>query len=233
MKLAIASLLTAFVASSAFATSGTILVNDTFSGTSLDTSEWQTIAPFSGSGVSVSGGSAISTRRGILATKDEITAPYTISGSFRIPSSNGMFSVSLRSNLDTEPNFSGVSGIVVSFVNEFDSVQIHTLTAAGSTTTLVPNFSYAFDSSSSYSFAINDDGANLSLAINGTTMANFSSTFATGTHVAFYSREYSGSTAALESVTITTSAVPEPSSFAALAGLAGLGLAATRRRRAA
>jgi len=37
----------------------------------------------------------------------------------------------------------------------------------------------------------------------------------------------------LNSVDVTVNAIPEPSSFAALAGLAGLGFAATRRRRAA
>jgi hypothetical protein len=48
--------------------SGQVLLNDNFSGGSLDTGKWQTILPTGSSSISQSGGVLTTTGRGILAT---------------------------------------------------------------------------------------------------------------------------------------------------------------------
>jgi hypothetical protein len=76
-------------------------------------------------------------------------------------------------------------------------------------------------------FSGNSTTSTSSATLSGTALSNFDSVVigwnkATATSPVQFS---------VDNLLVTTSAIPEPSAFAALAGLAGLGFAATRRRR--
>ncbi len=74
------------------------------------------------------------------------------------------------------------------------------------------------------------DGSTLLAALSADSIGSSLYTVDTATGVATLVGSFS---TGIQAIAVDTSAIPEPSSFAALAGLVGLGLAASRRRRSA
>lgn len=233
MKAVLASLALLSTAPVAVAIPGTIIVNDTFAAPSLDTAAWQVITPFLDSSVEIIDGAAHSNARGILATQAVVPTPYTVFGSFNMPFSDGIFSVSLRSDLMTAGVFGVPTGLSINFVNGGDFIQFHTYDDQGEATTLTENVPFDLENGVSYEFEIIDDGSSVSLFVNGTSVfESVATNFSTGGHIALYGSQTYGIGSDIEAVMITTSAVPEPASFAALSALGALGFAAVRRRAA-
>lgn len=154
------------------------------------------------------------------------------------PKQNGVGTTSANQDL----LFQGGGGAYVNpgGVNLATSAALSATAALTNGSTYTLTYSITRTDSSTLSFATNlYDG----IGTTGTNLASISAT-ATGANLltstfsalAFgyrYSNTSAASSIAVNDLTVVYTAVPEPSSFAALAGLAGLGLVATRRRRSA
>ena len=81
---------------------------DNFNGSTVDSSVWNVVLPFSQSQVSESGGYFTTTGRGTLETVAGFSSPYTISGAVTLNSSLEHFSVTLRSDL--QPGYQSTDG---------------------------------------------------------------------------------------------------------------------------
>lgn len=200
------------LAASARAT--TLLVDD-FSGASIDPGKWSTILPSGSSSVTQSGGVLTTSGRGILATAATFSTPYTIAGSFTMLTDLEHFKIASRTDL-AGSSFFERTGILVAFSNDGNQISIQRYTSAADWS-LLAIASFPLNTGETYSFSVTDTGNLISLAINGVERLSASSTYSTGGHVAFYSREFAGSATAIESVSI--SRVPDTSSSAVLLGI--------------
>ncbi len=118
--LSLVAVFSAFVSASA----ATILLSDNFSGSSLDISKWKTLLPYVQSSIVQNGGELTTTGRGILATVNGYTAPYTINGAFTMHDNLEHFNVALRTNLSVFGNFNEMAGVIVTFVNDGNGISI-------------------------------------------------------------------------------------------------------------
>lgn len=204
----------------------TILLSDDFSGTSLDPSKWTTILPYGTSSVTQSGGAVTTLGRGVLATANSYFQPYIINGSFTLLNDFEHFNVGFRTDLSFLPDadlYNTLSGMFVSFANDGDQISIQ-----GSGYNEVTQKNYTLLTGQTYFFSIFDDGTEISLAINGVTELTASTTVATGSHAAFYSREFSNTATSLDSVNIV--GVPETGAITWGLAVALVGLAVVRRK---
>lgn len=207
--------------------SGQVLLNDNFSGGSLDTGKWQTILPTGSSSVSQSGGVLTTTGRGILATANPFSTPHVISGVFTMQNDLEHFNITFRTNLSDSGSSYERPGMLVAFSNDGNEVSIQRFTNA-SDWNLLAGSSYSLTTGQSYTFSITDTGSSITLAINGTNVISATSTYSTGNYIGFYSREFASTSTAIDSVTI--SAIPEPSTYALIAGAIALGVIVIRKR---
>jgi hypothetical protein len=206
-----------------------ILLSDDFSGATLDTSKWSTILPYGGSSVVQGGGVVTTTGRGILATANGYSTPYAILGVFTMLNDWEHFNVSFRTDLSTAGPGSALerSGLMVSFSNDGNELSIQRYTSATDWAQLaVKNF--ALVTGEPYFFSITDTGADITLAVNGVDELTASSTYSTGNHIAFYSREFSSAATSIDAVTVV--GVPEVGVTAFYLGLAILGLCLATRQ---
>ncbi len=208
---------------------GQTLLHDNFQGDSLNTVKWQALLPTGASSLSQSAGVVTTTGRGILASSDQFTAPYVVSGTFVMLSDDEHFNIAFRTDLSSEGENASFerAGILVSFSNDGDEISIQRFTTAADWS-LLSGISYSLHTGQSYSFDLTDWGNMIGLKVDGSTVLSASSTYSTGGHLAFYSRE-TGTSTAIDSLTI--SAIPEPSAYTALLGCLALGVVAVRRRR--
>jgi len=179
----------------------TVVLSDDFSAASLDASKWTTILPYGSSSVVQSGGVLTTTGRGILATVSDYSSPYVINGAFTLLNDYEHFNVAFRTDLSFLPDqdlYHTLSGMFVSFSNDGNQISIQGRGYAG-----ITYKSYALNTGEIYFFSIYDNGTNISLAVNGLTELTANSNVSTGNHVAFYSREFSSTGTALDSVNIT------------------------------
>lgn len=204
------------------------LLSDDFSGGSLNSTLWSTILPTGNSSVAQSGGHVTTTGRGILATADAFAAPYVITGTFTMLSDLEHFNVSFRTDLSASSSYERM-GMLVSFSNDGNEVSIQRFTSA-SDWALLAGATFTLTSGQAYSFSITDTGSDISLSIDGVSVLSATSTYATGGHISFYSREFPSTSTQIDSVTI--SAIPEPSSYAALLGALCLAAYGALRRHA-
>lgn len=218
------------VASLAFvaALSGQTLLNDTFSGGSLNSSNWTTILPTGSSTVVQAGGVVTTTARGILATANSFSTPYVISGTFTLLDGSEHFNVAFRTDLSDSGSSYERPGMLVTFSNDGDQISIQRFTNASDWSSLA-NASYVLNTSQAYSFSITDTGNLITLAVNGVDQISASSTYLTGGYIGFYSRELGSTATAIDSITI--SAIPEPSTYVAIFGVVALAGVVIRRIR--
>lgn len=207
-----------------------IPLNDNFNSPSLDTALWQTILPFGYSSVVQSGGLLTTTGRGVLATANSFATPYVISGSFTMLNDLEHFNIAFRTDLSTDgidPYFER-RGMFVSFSNDGNEVSIQRYNSSLDWN-LLANTGFALNTGQAYTFSILDTGSLISLSVNGIDLLSTTNSYSTGDHIAFYSREFSSTATAIDSVTITT--VPDSGATAIYLGMAMVGLAGVRRKR--
>ncbi len=139
---------------------------------------------------------------------------------------NELFKIVLRSDLSLSPGleiYGERKGIQIAF-SDTPRVALENHISGGG----VGPFFYPFSLGQFYDFEILDTGANVSLSINGSFFASLATTDSVGNRVAFYSREFPGSSTTFDNIVIT--AVPEPTCFA-LSGIAGFLIIARSKLR--
>lgn len=208
---------------------GQTLLHDDFSGGSIDGAKWTTSLPFGQSTVVQAGGVLTTAGRGILQSVSGFTAPFTISGSFTMGNDLEHFAVGWRTDLSVIPDaglFNTPTGLFLSFSNDGDQISVQ---GAGYTPVASDHKNYSLTTGQSYSFVILDDGLDFAVSINGVQELTGSTTYSTGNQIVLYSREFSGTSTAVDSITV--SAIPEPSGYAIIGGITAA-LAIFSRRRA-
>jgi hypothetical protein len=204
-----------------------VLLSDDFSGTTLNTLLWTTILPFSQSSV-VQDNGLTTTGRGILVTAGQAPASYEITGDFTMLNDDEHFNIDFRSNLtpETDTPYYELEGIYVQFSNDGDQISIQEVTPTQFI--FLAETNYTLTTGTDYSFAITDDGYNITLAVDGVDLLTASSSYDPGANIAFYSREFPDTGTEIHDITI--SSVPDSglglwtvaATFIGLCGLAFL-----------
>lgn len=206
-------------------------ITDTFSGTTLNSSNWVASA-FTGGSVTVNDGLTL-TARGRITSAFGFTGPLTITGTVSFPDTNEYLSIMFRfSGTYDEPTYGSASdGIGVLIGPALNGVKFHVGDNNGGYQPIHVGFSYSINTP--YNFKITDDGLNVTLYMNDMTTPLFTTTSAisSGNLVGFYSRENIG-LSQISAIQVTT--VPEPATWGVMiVGLGALGLVSLRRRFAA
>ena len=209
--------------------SAQVLLTDDFSGGSLETTKWTTILPNSSSSVIQSAGVITTTARGILGSVTSFTAPFSVSGSFTMLSELEHFNVVVRSDLSAG-DFGERRGIFASFTNDGNQISLQRYNSAVDWD-LLDLKSYTLTTGQQYSFELIDYGSTVTLAINGVLELTGTSSYSTGDHIGFYSREFSNTATAIDAVTVSRvqTSVPDTGHSAVLLCLALLTLAYSGR----
>jgi len=198
---------------------------------------WSVDLPLPGSQISESGGLLTTTGRGTLATAGGLSGEFVVSGLVTLNHVYENFNVLLRSDLSQFNGYWERMGISVAFNNAYDvnlwgapGISIAQHTPSGGATLATSDFT--LDYGQPYDFSIVDTGARVAVAINGVERASAATVYAAGDRIAFFSREFSGTSSSLDYLSITV--VPEPGTLtlAALGILALVAKAALQRRRA-
>lgn len=233
MKTIVAALALALVATSASTLkASSILLSDNFSGPSLDTSKWQTILPYGQSSVVQSNGDVTLTGRGILASVEEFAGPLTINGSFTFNNNLEGFMVHLRTDLTPLPDPDlayALSGMFITFSNAADQVHIEGREYSPQFSTANSHGNYSFITGQTYAFSVLDTGSSIEVSINGVKEFWAETEVSTGGHIGFSDREFSFTSATIDSVTVAR--VPESGSMLTYLAISSLGLMALAFRR--
>ncbi len=220
-----AALLVAFIGALTSGRASTVLLNDTFSGSSLDASLWQTILPNGSSSVTQSGGGLTTTARGILGSVAGFSGPLTLSGTFTLLNDSEHFKIVLRSDLTSTGSYDERTGLIVAFANDGDNVSIQELTNPMANWQLIAatgNGGYRLTTGVPYAFSIVDTGTSVSVSLNGAPVVSANTTWSTGNHIGFYSREFAGTGTRLDEVTVTSPVPDTASTGLLLTGALGL-----------
>lgn len=205
-------------------------LTDTFSGTTLNTSNWVASAFTIGS-VTVNDGLTL-TARGRITSAYGFTGPLTITGTVSFPVNHEYLSIMFRfSGAYDDPNYGAATdGIGVLIGPALSGVKFSVGDINGGYQPLTVGFSYSLNTP--YNFKITDDGSNVTFYMNDMTTPLFTTTSAisSGNLVGFYSRENIGLS---EISAIQITAVPEPATWGVIVGLGAFGLVILRRRFAA
>jgi hypothetical protein len=217
-----------------------VVFEDSFAGSVFDTSKWDIKLPFSDSAVTQSGGKANLFARGTIVSKASFTDPYTLAGSFvnlnnTAHSAYSVFVISLRtSGAYTGDPYGGIDGLVV-------SMWARTAAPGGGDglyfgisngTNFLTRYWYPTTGQEHF-FSLSDNGASVSLDIDGVRMFDYATSASWGNKIGFASREtlvFPGSdyTGDVDLLGVQVS-VPEPSSLSLL--LAGGAVLMAGRRR--
>ncbi len=227
--------------------SGQTLLTDDFSGGSLDTGKWQVTAPMADSLMYASAGNAVFFQRGTLISQADFSPGIQITGSFAFTGGvHDGFWIPLRTDGTVlAPHYNFQSNIYVGFNRQGsdngDKVGIENIyIAAGTAPAFIGSFS--FTQGASYDFKIVDDGTQITLFLAdlNSPFGSASTTERDGYKLGLQNRgtvpwfPTTDNEVRLSSFTVT--AIPEPSTFAAVAGLLALAIgcrsrcAATSRR---
>ena len=224
--------------------SAQVLLTDNFAGSSVNSSLWNTVTPFSDSSVTESGGALSLTNRGQIYSTQSFQQPIQITGQFQF-TGNGFDQFTIRTQTDavsTTPSAEFDNGFRFAIVSKFDNgstsnnIEIkytqNFVQMAGISATLPINIGQLYD------FKITDDGSTASFFINGTNQLSltFGNGFGAGL-VGFYNREgaaggssnSAGSVTAISNLTIT--AIPEPSVYAGIMGFSALIVGCLTKRK--
>lgn len=220
------------------------ILTDSFADTTVDSNLWESLPRFPSSSVVEGGGGVSFTNRGQILTKATFGNNIVISGTFSIQGNpRDQFSIYTRTD-----------GVSTNIYKEFDNNIRYSVTSLFDNGSVANNIEIkAIQGSAelitgvtatlpiaigvSYTFRIVDDGLNTAFFINDMITPIVSLTFAQsfGGKVAFGNREGTdgGSSFSEGSVTILSdvqiSSIPEPASFAAIAGVLIFGTVITAR----
>jgi len=200
---------------------------DDFNDGVIDTTKWQVILPFGSSQVLEDNGFVQSISRGVLATKGDVDSHVRISGKFMFVAQDPK--ISFRSDLSGWDGYGERTGVTLAFGLGGQNIRLEGRWGDhGSSGTIGVEKPYAWQSGIYYDFAINDDGNNIEVFINGLSVVSGATTQRMGSRVGFFGNEMSGMTARFDDISIQ-GVLPEPSSLSLLA-LGGLVMALRRRR---
>lgn len=213
------------------------LLNETFDGTTVDSSKWEVYLPFGSSSVGVQSGAFRSINRGTIVTKQDFNSPYILSGTFRHSSIYDVTTLYLRSDGQREASdvFGGMTGVGISFWSPYNFYGVGDLHVYRSGISgAFASYSQSFSSNIDYSFNILDTGDSLNIKVTGSDIAPIDwivpISFSKGTKIALASREntiHTSQTGITDFFEVQVS-VPEPSSLWLL--LTGGAFALMRRR---
>lgn len=179
---------------------------DMFEGSTLNP-QWSVIMPYGGSNIAMGGGQVTLTGRATLVTTDEYYAPYVVSGVFTMRDGLEHFNIALRTDLSEFGTYHECSGLIVTFVNDGQGISVQQYHESETEWSQVYTTAFAFGTGTPYLFSLTDMGDSVSLSINGLSVFNVGTTFATGSHIAFYSREMGGGTS-IDTLSIVESGLP-------------------------
>jgi hypothetical protein len=214
-----------------------VVFQDTFDGSSLDGSKWNTLLPFSDSSVSVGGGAANLVARGTIVTKTSFTTPYALTGSFinqnnTAHSSYSVFLINFRSsgNVIAGDIYKNLDGFQIMFWpdRELHLAIANPTSPYGETkTATLETKPFTLTTGREYFFTLTDSGTGFTFDVDGQRMFDYTSSASFGDKVGFASREtlvFTGSDYTGDVLVKGMQvAVPEPSSLSLfLIGMAGL-----------
>jgi hypothetical protein len=209
----------------------TILLQDDFTGNSLDTSLWTEFDTYvwGPSSVSVNNGLATFSYRPIIATTQTFTGGIDIAGSFSLGTlaQPENFQVVTRADGNVFGRWDEPAGLKFTF--NTSGVSIAFADDSGNYTSFGVSTGHTLNNNQMYSFSVIDEGSQASVDIDGTEVVSCAVDPALGEdqgYVDFANRERSAGT---ELGPVTISTVPEPSTWALLA--VALGSLVTFRRR--
>jgi hypothetical protein len=226
------------------ALSAQVLLTDDFNDSAINPALWTVSTPYADSSVTESSGYLQVQNRGRLTANQNFTSPYSITGSIQL--SNNEFSnakIVIRSD-NGSIGAAEMGGIAIQFSVREDGGsyqnQLGIFTNGAPIESSASSFIDAtLDLDTWYSFEIRDTGSEVSLYWNGsvTPTVALSTSYSIGSTIGFYNREGAAAgsgisndgIARLDSFVVTV--IPEPASFAALAGFLILGVAVFRRNR--
>jgi len=211
---------------------GQTYLSETFSGGTVNSSNWQTLLPFGSSSVSQSGGFVTLTDRGTLLSQSTFSGAVSISGTFTLNSDLEHFKIAARTDgsIPSGNSFAERTGIIFAFSNDGDQISIQQFSANGSTSILALA-SYNLVAGQSYNFTATLISSLLTLSVDGVTQLSATDSTSTGNQIALFSRSGFGASTSVDSISV--SAIPEPSTYAAIAGSLVFGLVIWRRKRSA
>lgn len=226
-----------FVAGTTFAQT---LLSDSFSGSSLNASNWTARTPFSDSSVTVSGGVVSLANGAGFISNATYTTPIRIDFSFAFTGGNyDSFRVYDRADQFNGNGYGLTHGVGVSFRVQEDTGNLSGNIALEAYGVTLSTGTMSLTANTYYTFSLVDDGTNLSFYVNGsaTPFLTGSSTDHFGNKVGTFNREgagngssiSAGSVSSLDYLTVT--AVPEPAAWGAVAGLCAVGVALRARKK--
>jgi hypothetical protein len=214
----------------------TVLLNDTFTGGTVNVANWQVLLP-SGVGTSIvsqAGGLATLTNRGTLLSQSSFANDITISGTFTLNAGsvggyNEAFQIVARSDGNIPAGNVWAERTGIHFYVTTDQIDILKYNADGTDANLIQTF-YTFNVGQAYDFVASLNGSALSFSITGGPTLTATDGYSAGGLVALYGREANNVSTSLDSITI--SSIPEPSTYAAILGMLALvGVTIQRRRQ--
>jgi len=218
-----------------------VVFEDSFNAPTLDSSKWDVRLPFGDSFVSQSGGKANLFARGTIVTKTSFTAPYTLTGSFvnlnnTAHSAYSVFLINLRSSGNYVGDIYGnIDGLQVTMWARASAPGGDGLYFGISNGINFLGRTWWPTTGQEHFFSISDNGASVSLDIDGVRMFDYATSASWGNKIGFASRETLGGaggsdyTGDVDLMSVQVS-VPEPST-ASLFLMGGL-VALARRKKA-
>ena len=219
-----------------------VLFTDSFDGSAVDPSKWNTVLPFGDSAVSQASGSLHLERRGGVFTAEAYSQPFELTGTFINHNVYSNMFVVLRSNeAIINDDYRAPVGVVICFEGPITSsigggiTILHSRETDPSSVEWTRNIHITPEDQ--HSFRIIDTGSSVRVEFDGSLIVDYQSTFSLGGKVGFFSREsrdnfgpgpsrWEGNT---EILSAQISSIPEPSSLSLLA-LGGVVVALRRRK---
>jgi hypothetical protein len=209
-----------------------VLLNDTFSGSSLDTSLWIPSVPFSGSSVSVSGGDLNLTDRGFVTSTGSFAGPIEIDTNVELTGAGSAFSLVWKTDgVHTSSNPTAESvGLEFDLFNESQLISVGE--ESGNSPVASVDAPFALPLDTFFDVKIIDSGNTASVYLDGATTANLQfnydpSLLAGDGQLELYSRE-GGRSVIVDSIKVST--VPDVSATFGLLAFSFASLAILRRR---